>query len=337
MGWNAGGFGSMRLPSRAALTAWKTKRVSRSEHDDWSDLLERATSRPDEAVTKRLAAFEKVPGLRVVTEGLRVELTYDDDEDGFRHRAGDVAAMLRAAAPEGAAGAFWFLGTAGAEGDFAFELRLGRGASRLTEVKRGAARDRLYAGEGYAAFASRVGASLPGPTFAAFMKEFTEAHAGAVSKAPAKAPPARSKVAPAVGAIDDALEDARASAAAAKPDKRRDRRVRERLVAAHDDVRARRSVDQRWVDAALALLDRAKAKNSFLALAALELLEAMKPDPRVVAHLEGLLAKGAMEPINLVGALKKHKSAKWKAIARARLDVTDDERERASLLSCLGR
>lgn len=164
MGYNAGGFGSMTFPSDAALGGWRAATVSHAAHRRWlGDLA--ATRDPDETVAERLARVAKRddPGRYQIQEvefaGRTVTFTYDGGEDDFRDGAGDLAALLRSAAPLGAKGTFWFLGTAGAEQAFCYELALDGKASKLRKLpkKETAA---VYGGKAYAAYRARVDARV---------------------------------------------------------------------------------------------------------------------------------------------------------------------------------
>jgi hypothetical protein len=161
MGWNAGGFGSMQFPSAEALAAWRTTTVSHAVYDDWCGELEGGTYLDDEPVNDRVKTLArghdpKNYSLRLIeVDGLVVSLLYDDGEDGFRELSGDIAATLRCADTHGATGTFHFLGTAGAEEDFAYELAIGKGTSRVTELANAGIR-RVYRGAGYAAFTARA-------------------------------------------------------------------------------------------------------------------------------------------------------------------------------------
>lgn len=160
MGWNAGAFGSMRFPDEAAREGWLETTVSHAGWDDWFNELEGAWQ-VDELVNKRLARIAKGHDpasyclQQVKVDGLEVSLRWDDGEDGFRDNAGDFAALLRCAEGVGATGRFWFLGTAGAEGDFTYELSLnGAKPSTVTQLERKAVKA-VYEGDGYRAFMER--------------------------------------------------------------------------------------------------------------------------------------------------------------------------------------
>jgi hypothetical protein len=161
MGHNAGGFGSIVFPSRAALDAWQRSTIRYDDHDDWVGPLASRDGRPDEPVDERLAYLAEqhdvsLHCIRIVSVDERsVELVFDDGEDGFRDDAGDVAATFRGAASFGAVGTFWFLGTAGAEGELAFELALDGATSRLRALQR-AEVDALYDGPLHPAFLEKV-------------------------------------------------------------------------------------------------------------------------------------------------------------------------------------
>ncbi|MBM4781974.1 MAG: HEAT repeat domain-containing protein [Archangiaceae bacterium] len=160
MGWNAGAFGSMRFPDGAAREAWLETTVSHTAWSDWFNELEGAWA-ADERVEERLARIAKGHDpasyclQQVTVDGLEVSLRWDVGEDGFRDSAGDFAALFRCAESVGATGRFWFLGTAGAEGDFTYELALnGTKPSTVKELDR-KARAAVYAGDGYRSFMER--------------------------------------------------------------------------------------------------------------------------------------------------------------------------------------
>jgi len=163
LGYNAGGYGSMKFPSSAALAAWKASEVSHGAYDDWVGDLE-GSSAPVETVTKRLARIAAGSSVathaiqQVAIEGTTVSLTYDVGEDAFREGAGDLAALLRCADRRGAKGTFYFLGTAGAEGDFAYSLVLTGRASKLSALT---TTKKAY-GKEYEAYQQRVSALSEG-------------------------------------------------------------------------------------------------------------------------------------------------------------------------------
>ncbi|HEY4239985.1 MAG TPA: hypothetical protein VGM88_09230 [Kofleriaceae bacterium] len=162
MGYNAGGFGTMTFPSSAALDAWRDTVIRHGAYGDWVNELTEASYLPEESVGDRLGALadEDDPGgtrvQQIGVDGLTVVLTYDDDEDSFRERAGDIAATVRCADQHGATGVFWFLGTAGADYEFAYELTLGAGTSQCKNVQGQPAIAAIYDGDGYQAFQART-------------------------------------------------------------------------------------------------------------------------------------------------------------------------------------
>lgn len=159
MGYNAGAYGSMTFPTTAALAAWKATTVSHTAFTDWIEDL-RGTYAADETVVKRLARVArghsaKSSTLQEITiEGTTVSLLYDTGEDEFREGSGDIAALVRCADRHGAKDSFTFLGTAGAEGDFAYSLVLNGRSSKVTRLA-GAALEKAY-GADYEAFRERV-------------------------------------------------------------------------------------------------------------------------------------------------------------------------------------
>lgn len=176
----------MHFPSAEQLAAWKKTTVSHAAWDDWFDELEGAYLK-DEPVAARLRTVAKGHSPKhyniqhVALDGLDVSLTWDAGEDGFRESAGDFAALMRSAESFGAQGTFYFLGTAGAEGDFAYELRLdGQGGSSVRAL-RGNAMRAAY-GEGYEAFMGRVMAFVE-DAVPAVKKHLTELREGVATTA----------------------------------------------------------------------------------------------------------------------------------------------------------
>jgi hypothetical protein len=158
MGWNAGGFGSMKFPSAAALSAWKKSTFRHDAWSDWPDDLAGARD-ADLAVGKLLKGRPREEVREVHFEGTGVRLTWDTGEDTFRDSAGEVAALMRSGAAHGATGRFWFLGTAGAEGDFVYALTLNATTTTL-EALGAAAGKKVYGSDGYREFCERVLATI---------------------------------------------------------------------------------------------------------------------------------------------------------------------------------
>jgi hypothetical protein len=166
MGYNAGGYGTMTFPNEGAVTEWKKTTVSHGAFDDWIDELEWGTYQEDETVAKRLASIAKNHDAKsflvqqVGIEGPRVTLTWDTGEDNFRETVGDFAALVRSAEAFKAKGAFYFLGTAGAEGDFAYSVVLdGKGGSTVAKLAPNKIMKVAY-GADYEAYAERVSALM---------------------------------------------------------------------------------------------------------------------------------------------------------------------------------
>jgi hypothetical protein len=160
MGDLAGAFGVITFPDVEAVKAWRRVRVAHTAHRDWVGLLKRSTA-PDETVARRLARIAKQhdceePAIReLALDGQELVITYDGAEERSRDDLGDLAALVRSAAPLGAKGSVWFLSTAGSEGKFGYALVLdGRGA-RLAEL-RGKALTAVYARAAYRAFQDHV-------------------------------------------------------------------------------------------------------------------------------------------------------------------------------------
>lgn len=180
MGWNAGGFGRMSFPTSQALREWRTAQRAYADWDDWfaelvpddegefgvSELLDQFAGRHDPANH----------GIYLIDfQGLDVDLVFEVGEDDFRENAAGLAALLRSADVQGAAGTFWFLGTAGAEYDFVYELSLGQGRSALRDLTSRQLAG-IYEGPGYLAFHQRVAALIEAadPGFREFMTELRE-------------------------------------------------------------------------------------------------------------------------------------------------------------------
>lgn len=148
----------MKFPSSAPLTAWKKSKVSHADFDDWPETFITDRTTPF-VVEKKLAELSKpVMGfgvLEIAIEKDGVELVMDVEEETFNERAGELATLFRASAEHGAKGTIVFLGTAGAEGDFAFELLIDKKKSRVSELT--AQRSKaLYASATYRAFQKQV-------------------------------------------------------------------------------------------------------------------------------------------------------------------------------------
>lgn len=195
----------MEFPTPDALAGWTKATVSHGAWDDWFNELE-GTSARDEKVAARLKRIArghdpKAYVLQEVTlEQTRVHLLFDAGEDGFRETAGDFAALVRTATAHGAKGTFWFLGTAGAEGDFCYQLALDGKKSKLKELE-GKALDQVYAGERYAAFLERLMALFEAgnPDVA---RDAAKARAGA--KATSHGSPLHAQVMAALAGVPDA-------------------------------------------------------------------------------------------------------------------------------------
>lgn len=180
MGWNAGGFGRMSFPAAAQVQEWRDSRRSHGDWDDWVGELLMADSETFE-VAERFDQFARYHDpsdheiYLIEQTGLDVELVFNVGEDDFRDDAAELAALLRSADLHGAIGTFWFLGTAGAEYDFVYELTLGEGRSQVKALA-GRQIARIYEGQGYRAFGKRVIAMLEeaDPQFKKVMTELRE-------------------------------------------------------------------------------------------------------------------------------------------------------------------
>ncbi len=124
MGWNAGGFGRMTFPSADALAHWRDAVPP-------ADVLPPPPAElPDEHGVES-SAGEWIAGwtARGAHRSARrtdtaVEVRFDVGQDAFRDEAWSLTRVLATAAAHGGRGRFVLLATAGAEGDFAFELVL---------------------------------------------------------------------------------------------------------------------------------------------------------------------------------------------------------------------
>jgi hypothetical protein len=180
MGWNAGGFGRMSFPTTEAVREWRAAQRTYADWDDWfaelkpddddefsiSELLERFASRHDPVNH----------GIYLIDfRDLDVELVFEVGEDDFRDNVASLAALLRSADVHGATGTFWFLGTAGAEYDFVYELNLAQGRSAVKDLS-SRQLAKIYEGPGYRAFHERVTALLEAadPGFRKLMTELRE-------------------------------------------------------------------------------------------------------------------------------------------------------------------
>jgi len=153
MGWNAGAFGRMQFPGGEAIAGWRQSTYSHAAFKDWVGWLRNGTSELV-AVDKQLAAMKKRHSpkryelLLLESDGDGLGLLFETGEDDFRALAGDLAALLRSAAAYGASGSFLFLGTAGAEYDFVYQLSLGGGSSKIANL-RGDEITAVYQGDEY--------------------------------------------------------------------------------------------------------------------------------------------------------------------------------------------
>lgn len=165
MGWNAGGFGDVTFPDPKAIDAWRDSEVSASHFDDWPANL--STHFKDSwNVARSLKALDKMNKssragwlLELAQQGTAFSLVFDAGEDSFRDFGGQVALTLRAAAAHGATGLVRFLGTAGAEYDFVYELSLAKGKSTM-EALSGQAIAKVYESDEYFAFSEGLIARL---------------------------------------------------------------------------------------------------------------------------------------------------------------------------------
>ena len=190
MGWNAGGFGRMSFPSVARARQWQEARRSHGDWDDWAGELELGENEPfvvsellDQFARRHDPADHEI--YLIELNGTEAELVFDVGEDYFRDYAATLAALLRSAETCGATGKFWFLGTAGAEYDFVYQLNVGDGRSEI-KVLSGRQITRVYEGPEYRAFSKQTMALIEeaDPQFKKLMTELREGRpAGQVSQA----------------------------------------------------------------------------------------------------------------------------------------------------------
>jgi hypothetical protein len=156
MGWNAGGFGSMSFPNAKAVAAWQRATIRSDAYDDWPDDL---TTFFDEETTVaralKLLTSLKHAIVEVEVKGPTVWLLFEVGEDTFRDFGGLLALALRSGAQHGATGIFHFLGSAGAEYDFTYELELAKGGSTFTVLERKGI-EGVYKSGAYRAFTEAV-------------------------------------------------------------------------------------------------------------------------------------------------------------------------------------
>jgi hypothetical protein len=245
MGWNAGGFGALTFPDAKAVAGWKASTGRYADFADWeaeSEFEVEDARRGLQVVVKDdLAAWAKPSRdgdfVQVELDGTQLGFWMDMSEDGYREHVAEVALLLRAAAAHGARGTCWFLGTAGAEGDFVYALTLGRGRSTLAALD-GKAADAVYRSPGYRALMGRCLSNYEAvsPRFKAQMD--TERHGtAAAAAAPAErrwgAVQARLALAPA-----KALLKALAGYPGQLPTGRNDRQAPAQLYATEAALRA---------------------------------------------------------------------------------------------------
>jgi hypothetical protein len=164
MGWNAGGFGQMSFPSLARAQQWQAARRSHSDWDDWIGELELGEDEPfvvsellDQFAGRHDPANHEI--YLIELNDTEVELVFNVGEDDFRDYAATLAALLRSAETCDANGKFWFLGTAGAEYDFVYQLNVGAGRSEI-KVLSGRQIARIYEGPEYRAFSKQTTALI---------------------------------------------------------------------------------------------------------------------------------------------------------------------------------
>lgn len=162
MSSNAGGFGRVKFPNAAELDAWKKSKVSHADFDDWPETFVTDRVEPFVIAKKLVELAKPLRGggvLDIAIDADSVELVMDVAEETFNDHVGDIATLFRSSAAHGAKGTIVFLGTAGAEEDFAFELLVDKKKSRVSELseQRSVA---LYRSATYRAFQKSVSDEL---------------------------------------------------------------------------------------------------------------------------------------------------------------------------------
>src|SRR5579863_5958454 len=190
MCWNAGGFGRMSFPNPAQARQWQAARRSHGDWDDWVGELELGEDEPfvvagllDQFADWHDPADHEIYLIELT--GTEVALVFDVGEDAFRDDAATLAALLRSADAYGATGKFWFLGTAGAEYDFVYQLTVGEGRSEI-KVLSGRQIAKIYEGPQYREFSKQVSELIEDadPQFKKLMTELREGRpAGQASRA----------------------------------------------------------------------------------------------------------------------------------------------------------
>ncbi len=150
----------MTFETADGVAAWKAANVS---HDQWTDWVDWFESPLDKAFTvaeelKRLGKFHKPTQhayLSIEDHAPKVDFLFESGEDTFRDLSGTIAAVLRASAPHGARGTFYFLGTAGAEYDFTYKLEIANGHSTLESLHQTEIAT-IYEGDAYQQFLTTV-------------------------------------------------------------------------------------------------------------------------------------------------------------------------------------
>jgi hypothetical protein len=187
MGWNAGGFGRMSFPSVAQAQQWLAARRSHGDWNDWVGELELGEDEPF-VVAELLDQFADWHdpadhGIYAIElNDAELDLVFDVGEDDFRDNAATLAALLRSADACDATGKFWFLGTAGAEYDFAYQLTVGDGRSEI-KVLGGRQLARIYEGPEYREFSKQVAGLIEDadPAFKKLMTELREGRPGGLA------------------------------------------------------------------------------------------------------------------------------------------------------------
>jgi hypothetical protein len=136
MSSNAGGFGRIKFENAAALDAWKKSKVSHADFEDWPETFVTDRTKPF-VIEKKLAELAKPRSsgvLDIAIDANSAELIMDVEEETFNDHVGEIATLFRASAAHGGKGTIVFLGTAGAEEDFAFELLVDKKKSRVSEL-----------------------------------------------------------------------------------------------------------------------------------------------------------------------------------------------------------
>ena len=152
----------MTFADEEAVKAWQSAKYAHGSWTDWGEEgwftngIEEPVAVSDQIATFRALHDPKRTSYLTLDEnGSTIELLFETGEDEFRANVADLAALLRSGATHGATGEFWFVGTAGAEYDFAYRLQLANGDSKLDALEKPDIAA-VYDGDAYQRFMNRV-------------------------------------------------------------------------------------------------------------------------------------------------------------------------------------